>query len=216
MQIDAFKEEVCRVIVEADRFLTVKEESITDAVCESSPGSSNDYYSNGDYWWPNGNTEDGLPYVRKDGQSYPGAFSEHRRILTDTSMAISALTCAYLLIREQKYLNKAISFMEVFFVHPKTRMNPSLIYAQAIPGVCTGRGIGIIDTLHLIDTAISVKLLNDEIKDGEKSAVLEGVTSWFEQYLSWMLHHPYGISELNEHNNHSVCFCVQLPIKNPF
>ena len=30
-------------------------------------------------------------------------------------------------------------------------MNPNLLYAQAISGRFTGRGIGIIDTLHLVE-----------------------------------------------------------------
>lgn len=205
----AYKLEINRVLMDAERFLTIKQRSITDAICKNSPGTPNDYYSNGDYWWPNENTETGLPFVRKDGQSYPGAFSEHRYILTETSCSIGALTLAYLLTQDSKYLNKVIENMKVFFVDPKTRTNPSLLYAQAIPGVCTGRGIGIIDTLHLIDTAVSVKLLSDRVKGGEEEQVLRSVSEWFEQYLSWMLHHPYGITELNELNNHSVCFCVQ-------
>ena len=32
-------------------------------------------------------------------------------------------------------------------------MNPSMLYAQAIKGVATGRGIGIIDTIHLVEVA---------------------------------------------------------------
>ena len=39
-------------------------------------------------------------------------------------------------------------------------MNPDLQYAQAIIGVNTGRGIGIIDTLHLVEVARAVMVLD--------------------------------------------------------
>ena len=35
-------------------------------------------------------------------------------------------------------------------------MNPHLLYAQAIKGRFTGRSIGIIDTLHLVEVARAI------------------------------------------------------------
>src|SRR5437868_6138387 len=34
-------------------------------------GDKHDYMSMGTYWWPNPNTTNGLPYVRRDGQANP-------------------------------------------------------------------------------------------------------------------------------------------------
>src|SRR4051812_32496976 len=36
-----------------------------------SEGGTNDFYSNGDYWWPNPDTTNGLPYVKRDGETNP-------------------------------------------------------------------------------------------------------------------------------------------------
>ena len=43
--------------------------------------------------------------------------------------------------------------LRAWFIDDATRMNPNLQYAQAIKGRFTGRGTGIIDTLHLVEVA---------------------------------------------------------------
>jgi hypothetical protein len=40
-------------------------------------------------------------------------------------------------------------------------MNPHLRYAQAIQGRVTGRGVGIIDTLHLVEVARAIEVLGE-------------------------------------------------------
>jgi hypothetical protein len=44
------------------------------------------------------------------------------------------------------HAEKAAALVRAFFLDPATRMNPNLDYAQFIPGVNTGRGIGLIET----------------------------------------------------------------------
>jgi hypothetical protein len=89
-------------------------------------------------------------------------------------------------------------------------MNPSLLYAQAIKGIATGRGIGIIDTIHLIEVVQSLLkmeelgLLSDED--------LSGTMEWFSAYLTWMRTHPYGVAEMNALNNHGTCWVMQAAI----
>jgi hypothetical protein len=38
---------------------------LTDFIAPLSKGGPNDFYSNGDYWWPNPETSNGLPYLAK-------------------------------------------------------------------------------------------------------------------------------------------------------
>ena len=52
--------------------------TITAFPAKLSQGGPNDFYSNGDYWWPDPRKPDGLPYIQHDGQSNPGNFSQHR------------------------------------------------------------------------------------------------------------------------------------------
>ena len=49
-----------------------------------------------------------------------------------------------------------LAHVRAWFVNESTKMNPNLQYAQAIKGIATGRGIGIIDTVHLMEVAQSL------------------------------------------------------------
>ncbi len=183
---------------------------LTDVIAPLSEGGPNDYYSNGDYWWPNPQTADGLPYIRRDGLTNPDNFDHHRRLLRTMRTNVANLAAGYLITRDEKYAEKAVTFLREFFLGPQTRMNPHLRYAQAIPGRCSGRGIGIIDTLHLIDLPFAVAAL-----DGSEfltSRILNGLKAWFAAYLEWICTHPYGVSEMNAKNNHGVCWCVQAAV----
>ena len=56
-------------------------------------------------------------------------------------------------------------------------MNPSLLYAQAIQGRFTGRGIGIIDTIQLLEVAQGVLVM--QLAGSFAPAELAGIKSWF-------------------------------------
>jgi hypothetical protein len=197
------------IIQQADAYLTTLPVQITDEIAPHSPGNAHDYYSNGDYWWPNPDTPDGLPYVRRDGESNPGNFHAHRILLRRMRSRVACLAAAYQITGEQRYASHAARLLDAFFVNEHTRMNPHLLYAQAVPGVCDGRGIGVIDTLHLIDVAAAVQMLQRSDLSEADSLVLQNVSAWFADYLQWMNEHPQGIEERNEPNNHGVCWYVQ-------
>ena len=82
--------------------------------------------------------------------------------------------------------------IRAWFIDQKTMMNPNLLYAQAIKGIATGRGIGIIDTIHLIEVAQSLRLMEAQgiIEDKE----LQTIRLWFSDYLTWLSTHRYGIN----------------------
>lgn len=183
---------------------------ITDAIAPLSEGSIQDYYSNGDYWWPNPETSDGLPYIRRDGESNPRAFSEHRRILRQLRTNVANLAAGYLITGDNKYAERAVLFLKEFFLEDDTKMNPHLLYSQAIPGICSGRGIGIIDTLHLIDIPVAIEALKKS--PSLTPEILLGLKGWFAEYLNWMTTHEYGIDEMNTDNNHSICWYVQASL----
>lgn len=183
---------------------------ITDAAASHSPGTVHDYYSNGDYWWPNPDTADGLPYIRRDGETNPGNFNEHRRLLRRMRTNVSLLAAAYSLTKEERFAAQAVLTLREFFLDEETFMSPHLSYAQAIPGICDGRGIGIIDTLHLIDVPFAIETLRSSAHMTE--TIYQGLKNWFAKYLGWMLTDPNGVAEMNEKNNHSVCFFVQAAV----
>ena len=180
---------------------------ITDVQSPKSEGGVHDYYSNGDYWWPNPDTPDGLPYIQRDGQSNPENFNSHRIIMRQMRTNVVFLTSGYLLTGKEDFAQKAVQHLYEFFLSGETYMAPHLSYAQAILGICPGRGIGIIDTLHLVDVIFAVEKLKNSRCMGNE--IYEGIKKWFSEYLGWMLTDKNGIQEMNKDNNHGVCFFVQ-------
>jgi hypothetical protein len=191
----------------ADRSLEAPLIGITECRSVLSPGGKHDYYSNGDYWWPNPDTPSRLPYVRRDGESYPEAYAEHRQALREMRTHTANLAAGYAVSGRRIYADKAAAFLRHFFLNASTRMNPHLRYAQAIPGVCSGRGFGIIDTLHLIDIPAAAEVIEAAGALSEREGLL--LRSWFAEYLEWMLTHPYGLEERDATNNHAICWTVQ-------
>lgn len=203
----AYRQEVLRKAQEA---LAHPPRPITDYSAAMSEGGIHDYYSNGDYWWPNPDTADGLPYVRRDGESNPHNFKAHRDCVALLNAAVADLASAWRMTGDNRYAQAAARYLQMFFLDEATRMNPSLSYAQAIPGVCTGRGIGIIDTIHLTDVPFAVRVLADSpAMDAETR---RGLTKWFADYLGWMCTHPYGVAERRERNNHGVGWFMQAAV----
>ena len=180
---------------------------ITAHVAEYSQGGVHDFYSNGDFWWPNPSTPDGLPFVQRDGETNPGNFTAHRTVLRQMRTCVAHLAAAFGITGDEKYAVKAVSFLHTFFLNPATKMNPHLLYAQAIPGVCHGRGIGIIDTLHLVDVPVAIEKL--KCSQAMTNEVYNGLQQWFADYLHWICTHPQGIEEMNHPNNHGICWNVQ-------
>lgn len=196
-----------RVLNAANRYLKEKPITITASRSPRSAGGEHDFFSEGDYWWPDPNNPDG-PYIRRDGMTNPDNFVEHRRALMRLSVQVPALVAAWKITSKRVYADKAAEHLRAWFIDEKTRMNPSLNYAQAIKGRFTGRGIGIIDTIHLVEAARAAEVL--EQSNGIAPADLAGVKRWFTDYLQWMTTHRYGLDEREAKNNHGTCWVMQV------
>ena len=195
-----------RTLMKASAYLAEPPVTITAYPAERSSGGIHDFYSEGDYWWPD--PEDpGRPYVRRDGLSNPDNFVAHRRAMIRFSEIVSTLVSAYLLTGRADFAEHANAHLAAWFVDEATRMNPNLLYGQAIKGRASGRSIGIIDTIHLVEVARSVQVL--EQRNALPPDDLAAIKSWFADYLDWLQHHPYGQKERIHPNNHGVCWSMQ-------
>lgn len=193
-------------IQRADAALHEEPITVTATRATRSAGGIHDFYSEGDYWWPNPEAPDG-PYIRRDGETNPENFTAHRQAMIRMNQLVGDLTSAWILTGKQVYSDAAMQHIRAWFVNPDTQMNPNLLYAQAIKGVATGRGIGIIDTIHLIEVAQSLRLMEAKgIIDKEE---LGTIKQWFSDYLTWMSTHRYGIKEMEAKNNHGTCWVMQ-------
>jgi hypothetical protein len=195
-----------RIMKKAEAYLREQPVTVTAVRATRSAGGPHDFYSEGDYWWPDANNPDG-PYLQRDGLSNPDNFVAHRHAMIRLSEIIGTLASAYVLTGEDKYVNHAVKHLTAWFVDENTKMNPSLLYAQAIKGRVTGRSIGVIDTLHLVEVARGAWVLTQSpaFSAGDQAAV----KGWFREYLTWMNTHPYGVEERRAGNNHAVCWFTQ-------
>jgi len=195
-----------RVVAAAEAAMHNEPRAITSAVNPRSAGGPHDFSSEGDYWWPDPTNSAG-PYIRRDGMTNPDNFTAHRLLMFGMARDVGALAAAYDLARDERYAEAAVRHLRAWFVDTDTRMNPDLRYAQAIHGITEGRGVGIIDTLHLAEVALAVEALRDSpALDGATDGA---VTQWFRDYLHWMGTHPNGLEEKNAKNNHATCWVLQ-------
>ena len=171
-------------------------------------GNIHDYYSTGPYWWPNPETADGLPYVRRDGE-----FNPERDRVSDREPLLGmiedtrVLALAYTFSGDERFAHWGHRLLHTWFLHPETAMTPHLKHAQAIPGRTDGRGTGIIDTHPFAQLVDAIRLL--EVSPGFPAADRTALHGWFEQYLDWLLFSAHGRDEADSANNHGTAFDLQ-------
>src|SRR5947207_3746920 len=199
--IDVAKLDKARILKAANQYLTEAPITITSSQSPRSAGGLHDFFSEGDYWWPDPQNPGG-PYIQRDGMSNPGNFNEHRRALMRLSVHVPTLVAAWKITKQSQYTTHAAKHLRAWFIDEATRMNPNLQYAQAIHGRFTGRGIGIIDTIHLVEVARAT-----EVMEGSKdlsAAELVRIRQWFTDYLDWLTTSKNGIEERDAKNNHGT------------
>jgi hypothetical protein len=196
-----------RVLKAADQYLKEKPITITASHSSRSAGGRHDFFSEGDYWWPDPGNPDG-PYIQRDGMSNPNNFVDHRRYLMRLSIHVPALVAAWKLTRQKHYAEHAARHLRAWFIDAATRMNPNLQYAQAIYGRFTGRGIGIVDTIHLVEVAGAIEVL--EGSRALSKAETKRIKQWFSDYLNWMTTSKNGTDEREARNNHGTCWVMQV------
>jgi len=201
-------EETLRIQIMRDAGWALKQqpETITAYPASRSSGTIHDFYSEADYWWPDSTNLSG-PYVQRDGLTNPANFTAHRLVMIRLSKIIGALASAYILTDNQQYVRHAMKHLNAWFADEKTKMNPSLLFAQAIVRKVSGRGIGIIDTIHLMEVAQGARVMSQSASADK--AIIRATKKWFSHYLQWLTTHPYGVEEMNAKNNHGTCWVMQ-------
>ncbi len=195
-----------RILQAADQYIAQAPVTITAFPAKRNAGNLHDYYSQADYFWPDPNNPNAT-YINRDGQSNPQNFDDHRRVMIALSIQMPALTAAWLLSGDRRYALKACDHLRAWFVAEETRMNPNLLYAQAVQGRSTGRSFGVIDTLHLIEVARAASFLTPKMMSALDSAA---VKNWFATYLNWLTQSERGTTERDTKNNHAICWAIQV------
>jgi len=161
------------------------------------------------YFWRDPKSATGLPYIRRDGERNPEIYqiTDHKN-LSKLEENVETLALAFYYTGKEDYAAKATQLLRGWFLDPATRMNPNLEFAQAVPGVNTGRGTGLIETAGLPGIWDAVGLLADSkswTQDDQR-----GLEEWGKQFLHWMQHSKNGRAEAAAKNNHGTYYDVQL------
>jgi hypothetical protein len=212
-----------QLVAEADSALRIAPLSVMDKKRVPPSGDKHDYISLGPYWWPDTTKPGGLPYIRRDGERSPESQNDYdsprlHRMLD----AVHTLSLAYYFTDNEAYAQHAARLIRTWFLDAATRMNPHLDYAQAIPGITEGRGIGIIDTngfttllddMALLRGSRSLSRGDITVLRGSRSWSSRdeaGMRAWLTAYLDWLRTSKNGLEEAAEANNHGSWYDAQV------
>src|SRR6266404_7334692 len=119
-KLDLIAIDRARILKAAQQYLKEKPVTITSASSPRSTGGPHDYFSEGDYWWPDPKDPNG-PYIERDGISNPDNFNTHRLALIRLSLHVPALVAAWLATRDARYARHAAEHLRAWFVDDATR-----------------------------------------------------------------------------------------------
>lgn len=173
-------------------------------------GDKHDYLSLSRYFWPDPTKPDGLPYINRDGVSNPELEKLDRPKLAQMAGRVTTLSLAWYFSGEERYAQKAVEQLQVWFLNKETRMNPNLNYAQIVPGLYGGKGrcYGVIDSYSFVEMLDAVQLLEGSKSFTPKDS--KALKAWFSKFLQWILTSSQGIEEGNQKNNHATAHDVQV------
>jgi hypothetical protein len=204
---EALRPALDRLVAEADAALEAEYATVLDKEALPPSGDAHDFYSLAPYWWPNPATDDGLPYVRRDGRVNPESRSLDDRSLAAVLEAVPTLAWAWHFTGDDRYAEKAGDLLRKWFVAPATRMNPHLRYAQGVRGRSTGRMYGIIETARLAGLVDPLIVLRSAPALTE--AEWAGLDGWLGDYLAWLRTSEFGRGEASRPNNHATAYDAQ-------
>ncbi len=203
------KPAIAKVDREATKASKTEVLSIVTKTATPPSGDKHDYMSQAPYFWRNPTTPNGFPYIRRDGERNPEIKQYPDHDLLDKMIdTVEQISLGYFVTGKEEYAVRAGEILRMWFLDPRTKMNPNLEFAQAIPGLNTGRGIGIIETRGLTRVVDSVGLLAKS--PSWTKADQAGVEAWFAKYVSWLTQSKNGRAESDAMNNHGTFYDVQL------
>ena len=200
------------VIRDADKKMADAIPSVMDKSRVAPSGDKHDYFSMARYWWPNPNSENGLPYVRHDGKVNPETEGLDRQALDEFKKWIDIYTLAYYFTGKEVYAEKGWEVLRTWFINKKTRMNPSMHYSQVRMGHNNNEGSnsGVLDGYSFLLVPDAVDILS--AAKCTKAKEVAAIKQWFVDYLEWMLTSSQGKKENMAANNHGTAYHIQVAV----
>ena len=162
-------------------------------------GDKHDYLSYGYYWWPNPDTNDGLPWVNRDGYGNPdnGIDGDSVNYLFQSMLNLSM---AYYLTDQEVYAQYAAFLLRTFFLDEATLMYPRTRYAEVIPGVRDGscEVVAFANLFPFIFEGAGILEKSPSWTQADK----EGLQQWCRDYIVFMETEQICDIQRNEPSNH--------------
>jgi len=195
----------------ANHLLTVENPSVVNKTITAPNADIHDYVSLSRYWWPDPEKKDGLPWIRKDGETNPYTQTKvaDRYGLASMSSGVRTLSRAYYFTGDERYAQKAASMIKTWFIDESTRMNPNLEFAQSIPGYPNTRPQGILDgrsIVLVVPDAINILSRSPHWTSDLKIKM----NTWFTEYLTWLTDSNMGKKGVELDNNHGSWYKFQV------
>ncbi len=206
-----------RIVDDAEAALGRGPFSVTQKPAPGPSGNIHDYWHPAPYWWPNPDSADGLPYLRRDGQRLPGTTlyepgserfdrSRLQRVFDDTT----SLALAWAITGKRRYASHGARLVANWFLDEATRMTPHLGYAQVIAGRTGNRGgrsgcIEFKDCRYFLD-AVLLLAQSGTLDEADLGALRK----WFAGYFEWLETSPQGRQERLTLNNHGIHYDLQF------
>lgn len=205
-----FTEKYNELIKEGNALLNFKVDPVTNKTEVPPSKNMHDYISYAPYRWPDSSKLDGLPWVARDGIINPVS----RGSDTDFSRkdaffnAIDKLAWSYYFSDDIRYADKALALIKVWYLDKETKVNPNINFGQAHPGIAKGTKAGV----HEWDgqSSIITALQMFEAKGVLPAAIKNGMTTWFSQYLNWLITEPMAIDAGFTRQNHANHYTYQV------
>ncbi len=205
-----FTEPYDLLIAGANEELTKAPNPVTNKTQAPPSGDKHDYMSIAPYRWPNPETEDGFPWIVRDGEINPMSRGNDTDKVRLSGMfgGLSKLSMAFYFSGEVKYADKAKSILKTWFIDEATKVNPHINFGQGIPGEVDGRRAGIIEWRSISTVINTIQLLqSDGLWSEEEMKVLN---TWLTDYYAWLKTSQLGIDNDNGLQNHSTCYDYQM------
>ncbi len=204
----AYRPAYDRVLRDADKALSLAPLSVVDKKITPDSGDKHDYLSLAPYYWPDPAKPDGLPYIRRDGQTNPESKRDNDALkFPAVCNAVNTLGLAYYFTDREVYAEKAALLASVWFLDEATRMNPNLNFAQGIRGKNAGRAAGVLEGRHINALTDGLALIaGSPAWPAEKQTAMR---AWLEKYYLWLTTSKNGLAEAAAANNHGTWYAVQ-------
>ncbi|MCI6550580.1 MAG: alginate lyase family protein [Prevotella sp.] len=191
----------------AEKVIQAKAPSVTMKKKLPPSNDKRDYVSLSRYWWPDSMKQDGLPYVRRDGQVNP-EIDDYTDIAYGDKMghAVELLSTLYYITGNESYAQHCARYLRTWFTDRKTGMNPNMVFAQFIPGRTTLRGTGLLDGRRFARALCFSQLI--ESSAAWTPSDRQALKAWARAYCYWYENSTQGQLEHRAKNNHGLWYDV--------